>query len=117
VRYRIKCRSAGYLQDLLFWVRSMVSNCANPACGQPLQHLTDGRLFRIEVRPLDGARTAFRTSKPNKGTKQISNFWLCGSCAALFTLTFDPVRGVQVVPLTSVQAAVNSTQATQSQQK
>jgi len=79
----------------------MVSNCANPACSVPLKYLRDGRLFQFEVRALSLAVSADTDQVPGKrkGCREISHFWLCGQCASSFTLIFDQVRGVTVVPL------------------
>jgi len=73
----------------------MVTQCANPGCAVPLRYLRDGRLFQFEVRSRIQAR---------KLSRQVAHFWLCGKCSSLMTLMFDPVSGVQVIPVISLPA-------------
>jgi hypothetical protein len=52
----------------------MISKCANPQCAKTLMRLDGGRFF------------GFHTKHPQGKHKAIENFWLCASCAKIFTL-------------------------------
>jgi len=62
----------------------LISHCANPHCQVPLLYLRNGRLYKFAAKP------------PARGT---IFFWLCGHCSARFSLKFEPVQGVTLVPL------------------
>ncbi|HEU4414094.1 MAG TPA: hypothetical protein VFT65_04875 [Candidatus Angelobacter sp.] len=47
----------------------MVSQCANPSCGEPFLYLRSGRLF------------ALPRHNPSATHATIEYFWLCGTCA------------------------------------
>jgi hypothetical protein len=74
----------------------MLHKCANPACTVPFRSLREGKLFLAETypsdltAPFDGSRRKLRRRE---------HFWLCGVCAAHFTLRFDAVHGMLTVPL------------------
>ncbi len=84
----------------------MVSKCANPACSTPFHYMRDGRLFRMESAasqaPAGSESLDFRERKP---PRHVEHYWLCGKCAASFTLIVDHGK-VVAVPL-RVQAAAS----------
>jgi len=78
----------------------MIRNCANPSCGVPLRYLRNGRLFQFEVRDLNHPENGKPSARAKaRLSRQVAHFWLCGDCCTRMTLSFDPIRGVQVVPL------------------
>jgi hypothetical protein len=64
----------------------MLSICANPECGLPFDH-GRGRFFRFHRAPLEGQAAV--------NTHSVQHFWLCKSCADLYTL--ELASGVGVV--------------------
>ncbi len=82
----------------------MISKCANPACSTPFHYMRDGRLFRMETAP-DGPTGAepldFRERRP---PRHVEHYWLCGKCAASFTLVVDHGR---VVAMPRARAAAS----------
>jgi hypothetical protein len=52
----------------------MISKCANPQCSKTLMRLDGGRFF------------GFHTFNFRTRNKALENFWLCSSCAKIFTL-------------------------------
>ena len=74
----------------------MLHKCADLACGAPFVFLRQGKLFLAEtfssdLDPVyDGTRRKLHRREP---------FWLCGACAAHFTLRFDSNLGMLTVPL------------------
>ena len=83
----------------------MVSHCANPACGVPLQYLREGRLYQFDVRCTNGRALLRNEAQPGKTTRHISHYWLCGRCANMLTLEFDPAEGVIPVAIEQVRAS------------
>jgi len=81
----------------------MVSHCANPACGVPLQYLRDGRLYQFEVR-CKGPENVLRHAG-NEQKRHVSHYWLCGKCSVLLTLEFDATSGVIPVALARAHSA------------
>jgi hypothetical protein len=72
----------------------MVSHCANPACAAPLLYLRDGRLFQFEVRCKNPEALLRDDERLHTSSRHVSHYWLCGECASLLTLEFDPCSGV-----------------------
>ena len=76
----------------------MVSKCANPACSTPFQYLRDGKVFRVDIgSPGAPVRPAARLQLVGQPTRQVEHFWLCGDCAASFTLAYSPADGIKLV--------------------
>ncbi len=84
---------------------TMVSHCANPACGVPLQYLRHGRLYQFEVRCTNGRALLRGDAESGSKGRHISHYWLCGECATLLTLQFDPAEGVIPVAIESSAAS------------
>jgi hypothetical protein len=80
----------------------MVKTCANPACAAPFLYWRLGKLFRFDVKapraPRRDVPEQIRELKP--GRKSVF-FWLCNKCCSTMTLSFDPHRGLVIVPLKS----------------
>ena len=74
----------------------MLHKCANPACPVPFRSLRKGKLFVAETCPSD-LNANFDGNQ--RKLRRREHFWLCGGCAAYFTLRFDPTLGMLTVPL------------------
>jgi hypothetical protein len=80
----------------------MLHKCANPTCRIPFRKLSQGKLFLVEIESADPANAGpMRTD--GAAPRRIEHFWLCKDCAATFTLSLEPSRGVVTVPLTSAK--------------
>lgn len=77
----------------------MLSKCANPECVAPFHYLREGKLYQIEL--LDGTPVPRgpQLVSSNKQTRRLEHFWLCGRCASVMTLAFEPSQGLVVIPL------------------
>jgi hypothetical protein len=84
--------------------KSVISNCANPACAVPLLRLRDGRLFQFEVKSTPTSASEDEHKPAPKVMRQVAHFWLCGECSSHLTLSFDQLRGVTVSPLPTKSA-------------
>ncbi len=82
----------------------MISKCANPACSTQVHYMREGRLFRIETAPQGPAGSEPLEFRERKPPRRIEHFWLCGKCAASFTLVMDHGR-VVAMPLRAHAAA------------
>lgn len=83
----------------------MVTHCVNPDCRVALRSFAEGRLFQFEVVSIsvpacDEARLPF----DEKPTRQLSHYWLCGSCSSSFAVTLEPMNGLTLIPLDRVHA-------------
>lgn len=74
----------------------MVSKCANPECSVPFRYFREGKLFRIEAQRVTPAGP---TLVSGKRPQHVEHYWLCGTCSAKLTLTYDPNKGAVVVPM------------------
>ena len=64
------CRTQG--------LASMVSKCANTACGTPFRYLHEGRIFTVRATPPDHHAGAV-----------VERYWLCNACAGSMTLVMQ----------------------------
>ena len=81
----------------------MLSKCANPGCPTSFRYLHEGKLFRIHIDP-DGSEslsTSGMDAKAKKPSRHVEFFWLCQSCSAEMTLSFEKGVGVTIQPLTA----------------
>lgn len=94
--------------------QTMLSSCANPQCGKPFLRLGQGKLFLVET---EGATTApelptrSRSGRPH--SRPLERYWLCDTCAKVWTLAYDRIQGIALVglrrqPLTERVADVGS---------
>lgn len=73
----------------------MISKCANLACSNRFLYLYQGKLFRFEreakedAKPLLGFDPSVR-----RHSAGVEFFWLCETCSATMTLTYEKGRGV-----------------------
>ena len=76
----------------------MLYKCANEACSAPFRRLREGKLFQVETEYFAQAQgdASHRRTRP---WRRVEHYWLCDSCSAYITLTFDRERGVITVPL------------------
>jgi len=76
----------------------MLSQCANTSCCKPFLKLREGKLFLVETDRI--GKTAGPPFIRAKQTQRlVEHYWLCDECAAMWTLIFDPGRGIALVPL------------------
>jgi hypothetical protein len=79
-------------------VLNLRPKCANPSCAASFDWVSGGKLFRFprshhESSPTEGQDTVARASQP------IGHFWLCERCTNVYTLQYQPGRGVVILPL------------------
>ena len=80
----------------------MVKTCANPVCAAPFRYWRGGRLFRCDVKaPSEPCRDVPDQICQLKPIRSSVFFWLCENCCSTMTLSFDPHRGLVIVPLKS----------------
>jgi hypothetical protein len=60
-----------------------------------------GKLFQVEQEITKVSTTHSKLARQNSVRKRVEHYWLCDQCFPLFTLTFEPQRGVIAVPLTT----------------
>ena len=79
----------------------MLSHCANSKCGKPFLKLREGKLFLVETervtKPGESAAPPFVRARQQPRLR--GAFWLCDECATQWTLAYDRVNGVALVPL------------------
>jgi len=63
----------------------MLSTCANPECSMEFDY-REGKLFRFHKNHAPG--------EPRPNTHCVQHFWLCGRCAATYTLDYCETTGV-----------------------
>jgi hypothetical protein len=69
--------------------------CANPACASVFEWLKGGRLFRFHRDP--GPRVAGDGNEPRPDhSHHVEHFWLCERCAHIYTLAYEPGRGILI---------------------
>ena len=79
----------------------MLHKCANAACSTLFRSMHQGKLFQVEQEITKVSTTHSRLARQNSVRKRVEHYWLCDQCFPLFTLTFEPQRGVIAVPLTT----------------
>jgi hypothetical protein len=80
----------------------MLSKCANPECQNTLHYLREGKVFKVES---EGGPFVVGQKKAQR---KVEHFWLCGTCAPAYTVTYDRNAGVQVSRKVMVQRAAAS---------
>jgi hypothetical protein len=75
--------------------RNLHPKCANFVCEQSFDWLAGGKLFRFRRNPsqpetVDGSLGGFNHAK------EIEHFWLCERCSHIYTLDYEPGRGVLI---------------------
>lgn len=84
----------------------MLARCVNENCNRPLHSFSEGRLFQFEVVSISLAASD-ENSAPfdEKPQRETVHFWLCGHCAATFTLVLEPARGLKLVSVDEASSA------------
>ena len=96
----------------------MVKTCANPACAAPFRYWRGGKLFRCDVKtPSEPCRDVPDQICQLKPTRSSVFFWLCENCCSHMTLSFDPHKGLAVVPLRSTEPHGNVIGTTEAQER
>jgi hypothetical protein len=78
-------------------VLNLRPKCANPSCAASFEWLAGGKMFRFQRDSGEPARPA--TPANHDGSHAVGHYWLCEHCASIYTLRFNPTRGVTIVPL------------------
>jgi hypothetical protein len=79
-------------------VLNLRPKCANPSCAASFDWLGGGRLFRFprySRAPASSKGKDVAAAEP----QQKGHFWLCEHCSNVYTLQFEPGRGVVIRPL------------------
>lgn len=79
-------------------VLNLRPKCANPSCAAPFDWLGGGKLFRF-LRNQEGSASAGENGALAGGSHAIGHFWLCERCSNIYTLQYEPGRGVVIFPL------------------
>ncbi len=75
----------------------MLSKCANPSCTTSFNYFNEGKLFEFDVDPVSG--TCLHPLKVKRPASNRELFWLCGRCAATYTLQVRERGEVVPVPI------------------
>jgi len=79
-------------------VLNLRPKCANPSCAAGFEWLGGGRMFRFHRHSGESAPPAeLQAGVPN--AHPIEHFWLCERCSSIYTLKYEPARGVMILPL------------------
>jgi len=73
----------------------MFSECANPACRVNFDY-RQGAIFRFPRQQLKAGKPAH--------THSLRHLWLCGSCARIYRLEYEPNRGILLRPFVGSDA-------------
>ncbi len=76
----------------------VISNCLNPACRAPFNHLHDGRIFSV-----DGALR--HSDQRDSSLRQVEQFWLCGTCSQSVKVVIEHGR-ISTAPIEVEQFAL-----------
>lgn len=79
-------------------VLNLHPKCANPSCAVSFDWLAGGKLFRF---PRNHREIVFNDGNNARasGSHSIGHFWLCERCSNVYTLQFEPGRGVVILSL------------------
>ena len=92
----------------------MVETCANPACSAPFRYWRSGKLFRCDVKtPSKPCLDVPDEISQLKPVRSSVFFWLCENCCSTMTLSFDPHKGLTMVPLRTTEPHRNVMAATE----
>ena len=67
--------------------------CASPACHTTFDWRLEGKFFRFPWDQVFGPG-GIAPSEPARNLHNVEHFWLCESCARVFTLVHEPGRGI-----------------------
>jgi hypothetical protein len=74
----------------------VLHKCANPACASPFRKLSQGKLFLVEMEPIERSQSR-RPHGRSQPSHRIEYYWLCDQCALAMTLSYEQGRGVVAV--------------------
>jgi hypothetical protein len=78
--------------------KPVLTKCANPDCLTPFKYLREGKLIRMFT-GVPSARQKAAGHILQAASRRSEFFWLCNACSARFTLVFDEILGVHLLPL------------------
>jgi hypothetical protein len=67
----------------------MFSECANPSCRVEFDY-RQGEFFRFRKQQLKDGQPA--------NTHSVQHLWLCGNCATIYRLEYEPGKGILLRP-------------------
>ena len=67
--------------------------CSNPACATPFHWLSGGKFFRFHRGPAQAIPTDGGAGRVEY-VHHVEHFWLCERCSDIYTLGYEPGRGV-----------------------
>jgi len=79
-------------------VLNLRPKCANPSCAASFDWLAGGKLFRFQREHKEFV-SSNGTDSNAIGSHPVGHFWLCERCSSVYTLRYEPGRGVAIVPL------------------
>jgi hypothetical protein len=79
-------------------VLNLRPKCANPSCAASFEWLAGGRLFRFR-RGSCGVAPAGEENTGARDSHRMGHYWLCERCSNVYTLHYEPGRGVLIAPL------------------
>jgi hypothetical protein len=72
--------------------------CANPSCASAFQWLKGGKLFRFRRDSPALPKVDGNQARP-ANSHNVEHFWLCERCSQIYTLGYEPGRGIIIRPL------------------
>lgn len=75
--------------------RNLHPKCSNPSCAGIFDWVAGGRLFRFQRDPESFSVGNERTER-FVNDHHVEHFWLCERCAHIYTLAYEPGRGVLI---------------------
>jgi len=69
--------------------------CANPACVTAFHWLSGGKFFQFHRGPAQAIPTDGGAGRVEY-VHQVEHFWLCERCSDIYTLGYEPGRGVML---------------------
>jgi len=79
-------------------VLNLRPKCANPSCAASFEWLAGGRMFRFR-RDSGKPEQAASHLGGMSDSHAIGHYWLCEHCSRVYTLHFEPGRGITLIPL------------------
>jgi hypothetical protein len=79
-------------------VLNLHPKCANPSCAAAFEWLAGGKLFRFQRENNEFAQVGELDAAANN-SHTVGHFWLCERCSSIYTLKYEPGRGVVILTL------------------
>ena len=70
------------------------ARCASPACPTTFDWRLEGKFFRFPLDQVFGPAGLGPSGELARNLHKVEHFWLCESCARVFTLVYEPGRGI-----------------------